>query len=98
MLGLVSTAVLPGLVGLGHLLVNRGLNLVMNSIDLLPLGPCDIFLFNIEGLVYTYNLINDILIGVLHLEDELYHVVLGQVIGHVTVLIKGYRLVLEVCQ
>jgi hypothetical protein len=47
-LGLIDTAVLACLFGLGLLLVNRGLDLVMNSIDLLPLGPCDIFLFNIE--------------------------------------------------
>lgn len=48
-LGLVGTAVLAGLVGQDYLLLNRRLDLVMNSIDLLPLGPCDIFLFNIEG-------------------------------------------------
>ena len=47
-LGLVGTAVLACLFGLGLLLINRGLDLVMNSIDLLPLSPCDIFLFNIE--------------------------------------------------
>ena len=44
----------------------------------------------------TYNLIYDVLIGVFHLEDEVDHVLLGQVIGHVAVLLKSYWLVDEV--
>jgi hypothetical protein len=44
----------------------------------------------------TYNLIINILIGCFHLEDEVDHVFLSQVIGHVTVLLKSYWLVDEV--
>ena len=44
----------------------------------------------------TYNLIYDVLIGDFHLENEVDHVLLGQVIGHVTILLKSYRLVDEV--
>lgn len=46
----------------------------------------------------SYNLVYYVLIGRFHLEDEVDHVLLAQVIGHVTVPLKGYRLVGEVCQ